>query len=465
MTLEFEGALLKYLFQDKAAGKYKEYLDMSVFEVPTFRLVYDLWYKYVTKYKNIPPKANFLEYVDRAVKHAKGAVTHEVYSEMLNVIAVAYSPEAQEYEFTRDMIVEFARKKETKNLFISKADKLKNATVEELDEIYNQMRRIVNIGAETTEEDKNRGGFLFRDGDKHSNDVMIEGHPTYLHGVNKVTAARGFYSPQLILLMGGPKAFKTGTILSILIEYARMGKKVFIADAENGLDDIRSRIKQGLLECERHEVGTYRTELKSIFKKLRMFGGDIVTNFYPAYISTLDHVDAELERLAVEEEWIPDIIFYDYLQLFGSSNKKIFDRQKQIQDVYHHAIRLNNKWGTFAFTAIKVKQGAVNKLVLKPSDIGEDFAQAYNCHATFALCRTEDEEREGNGRIVPVLQRAGTAYKYGASTTCCVKIEAEKQTITELDADAYMAILEEEYSKKPASTRKKYIPPSSLRDE
>ena len=466
MTIEFQNCLLKFLFQDKDAKKYKDYLDQSVFDVPVWQLIFGLWKEYVNKYNNIPSKSSFIEYTDRAAKCSKGAVTAEVYTELLNTIAVVYTPNGNEYEFTKDVIIEYARRKGVRNLFSSKADKIKLATVEDLDNIYTELRRIVSIGAEAKDEDKNRGGFLFRDGNSQVQNNLSDGHPTFLHGLNRMTAARGFYSPQLILLMGGPKAFKTGLILSILIEYARSGLNVFIADAENGVNSIRTRIKQNLLECERHEVSQYGADLKNILKRIKSYGGDIVPHFFPAYISTLDHVDAELERLAIKEEWVPNIIFYDYLQLFSSSNKKILNKQDQIQDVYHHAIRLNNKWNTFAFTAIKVKREAVSKLVLKADDIGVDFGQAYNCHATFALCRTELESQEGNARIVPVLQREGTVHKYNSSTTCAIRINEATQTVTELDAEAYMLVLEDEYkSKNKLTTRRRVIATDKLTDE
>lgn len=468
MTLAFQEELLKYLFQNKEARHVKNDLDQEVFSVPTFKLVYGLWQEYVKRYNSIPTKTSFREYTDRAVKRSKGAVSAEVYTDMLNVTAVAYTPSDGAEEFTRDIIVTYARRMGMRNLFTNNAERLRSATNEDIDNMFAEARRVVGIGGDITADDKNRGGFLFRDGGKKGGTSLSAGHPTFLDSLNRMTGARGFYSPQLILLMGGPKAFKTGMILSILIEYAKAGLNIFIADAENGVSSIETRIKQGLLECERHEVGGYRKELAFILSKLKLYGGDILVHHFPAYVSTLDHVDAELERLATEEQWVPNIIFYDYLQLFASSNKKIINKQDQIQDVYHHAKRMNNKWNTFAFTAIKIKREAVSKVVLKADDIGVDFGQAYNCDATFALCRTEDEVKEGNARIVPVLQREGTAYRFGASTTCAVQITEATQTVREhKDCDLYMEMLmEAQQSKgKPANGKRKFIPPASLRDE
>lgn len=466
MIAEFQDSLLKYLFQDKAAKKYKDYLDKSVFDIPTMQIVFDFWQDYVTKYNSIPPKANFLEYVDRLVKRSKGAVTHEVYNEILNTIAGVYAASTDEYDFTREIIIDFAKKKGMRNLFTSNADKIKNATAADLDNMYNQMRHIVQIGSDSEEIEKNRGGFLFRDGGRYNGSAVSYGHPTFLQGLNRMTAAGGFYSPQHILFMGGPKAFKTGLLICLLIEYARSGLNVFVADAENGLNSYRTRIKQGLLECERHEVSSYTQELIVMLKRIKKFGGDIFTHFFPSG-STLDDVDTELTRLAVEENWTPNLIVYDPLYLFAPVNKKIYEARLKIQEVNRHAVRLNNKYGTFSFTATKVKADAVNKLVLKKNDLGEDFTQNYDAHAIFALCRTESEEANGYGRIVPVSQREGIGYRPGPLGTCAIKIDDLRNTVTELDSEAYLATLEDEYAARQpkGNNRRKYIPTDKLKDE
>jgi hypothetical protein len=467
MTAEFQEKLLKFLFQIKESKNYWKELDQNIFDDPFYKVVYSLWYDYVGKYQVIPSKANFLQYTEIYLTKQKAYATKEVYDAIRKVISIAYSATDDDIDFTRDQIIMYARKKGMRDLFTNKAGKIKDATFEELDGIYTEMRRIIGIGSNSADVDRNRGGFMFRDADTQLHDTMIIGHPTFLDSLNKMTAARGFYSPQLLLLLGGPKAFKTGVMLTLMIHYAKSGLNVFVADAENGAASIKTRIKQALLECERHELGKYKAELKYILNKLKLYGGDIVVHHFPGKISTLDDVDTELTRLREDEGWTPHVIMYDYLQLFASTNKRLNNKQDQLQDVYHHAKRINTKFNCFAWTAAKVRRDAVNKLVIKTDDFGEDFGQAYNCDATYALCRTETEQANGYGRLVPVLQREGTAYKFGASTTCALKINEATQSVTELDAEAYMATLEDEYKNNKARPghQRKYIPPNKLKDE
>ena len=161
----------------------------------------------------------------------------------------------------------------------------------------------------------------------------------------------------------------------------------------------------------------------------KVMGGDLQIGFFPAGKAKLDDVDLELEYYRDEFNWVPDVIVYDYLDLFqGPDPRK--DKRIQIQDNYHAAIALNVKWGMWAMTVSTVNRGAVDKAVINMKDFGEDFAKAYNCHAAFAICRTPEEMEFGTARIIPVVQREGVPY--AGKNTCTIQIQAELQNIYEV---------------------------------
>lgn len=202
---------------------------------------------------------------------------------------------------------------------------------------------------------------------------------------------------------------------------------------ENGIRPMQNRFYQSVMECTRDELRGFKQDgkLTDMMKRFAGMGGDFRIGYFPAHVATLDDVDAELEYLKDEENWVPDMIVYDYLGLFKSSDRKVTEKRLILQDVYHHAIRLNVKWGTFAINIATVGKNAVNKAVITMKDFGEDFAQAYNCHAAFAICRTEEEMEEGVARIIPVAQRDGVPYR--GSNTCMIEINEDIMQIEEIE--------------------------------
>lgn len=260
---------------------------------------------------------------------------------------------------------------------------------------------------------------------------MPVGEPCFLEGLNNLTEAKGFYSPQLIVFLGGPKSFKTGLLLKTALEYAKTGYKVFYADFENGEKMLISRIQQALLECTRTELRepTNRKILENMFTGLRRFGGDIRFKTFRAKHDTLNQVDEELDRLYSQSDWKPDIIFYDYLDIAASAAKK--ELREAIQFNYHHAVALNKKYDCFAFTVSKIKQSAVSKPVIGITDFAEDFEKAYNCHAAFGICRTDNDMERGTARIIPIAQRDGQPYK--SHLGVWIELDEERMIINEMD--------------------------------
>jgi hypothetical protein len=432
MTPEFQQELIQFLAQAKAGKKYIKILDSAIFEKPEMQLVFDIFSKYVEEYGGVPSLASSLEYFRLEAKKSK--VKPEAAAVIEKAIRRAYTPLTENTGLIREEILNYSKRAETKQLFLNNIEAVKEGDEDFFQKLYKKMGKIALRTEDSLDEDKNRGGLLLADRADHKFD-RVEGCPTFLKGLNKLTAAKGFYSPQLIVLMGAPKAFKTGLMLKIAMEYVRDGYKVYYADTENSVNAIRTRARQSILECTRAELMQDENAklAEDMMRQYGVMGGELVIDYFPANKSSLGDVEVNLEYYRDERAFVPDIIFYDYLDNFVPEDITIQKKDKrfQIQDIYHHSIRINHKWDTFAFTVSTVNRDAVNKAVINMKHFGEDFAKAYNCHAAFALCRTPDEVELGMGRLVPVAQRDGEAFT--GSNACYLEIDEARMFIAEKD--------------------------------
>jgi len=259
-----------------------------------------------------------------------------------------------------------------------------------------------------------------------------------------MTAAGGFYPPQLIIFMGAPKSFKTGTLLSVAIELVRDGKKVYYVDAENGQRSIYNRFRQGVLDCELRDVDSPENVAlyDQMISRWKTMGGDFAFNFYPGHSFCADDVEADLDTLKDEHGWEPDVICWDYPDIQLPNDKdKAKDKRIGIQHVYFDIIRVNERRSTFSIALSQVGKAAVNKVIIDMKDFAEDFGKAANAHAAFAICRTETEMRRGLARIVPVVQREGV--QYNGSNMCMVRINEARMQVVELSPEEAKAELEE----------------------
>lgn len=430
MTLDFQKQLLQYLVQIREGRKFVGLLTSDVFDLPQHQVLLEALSNYIEKYGIQPSKPNFTEYIDRELTKS-GDFPEDVYSSIEKELKFIYTPFKADTEMIKDVLVEEIQRKLTKALLVEAASKVKTGDSEYFDTLMYQMSKIVNLAKELEDEVHEKGSFLVEDYTGHLGTV-VDGHATFIKGVNAMTAAKGFHSPQLVIFMGAPKSFKTGTLLNIALEYARDGYKVFYVDNENGLRSLRARFYQALLETTRDKLNEKdeKVILKQIMKKFKVMKGDVFMEYFPAYASTTQDVENHLDKLKDENGWEPDIICWDYPDLLMPVDKTVKEKRLQIQHVYHDIIRLNNKRSVFSIGLSQVSKLAVNAEVIDMTHFAEDFGKAMNCHAAFALCATEVEQAAGIRRILPVVQREGV--QYNKKNYAIIKIDAPTMNIKEL---------------------------------
>lgn len=433
MNLEFQINLLKYFAQVKESRQYIEDVDSNLFDLDEHKFIFSALIKYTKKFRYVPSKINFQHYLNTLKTPLN--ISENMIQTLTLLIDMMYEPLLDDTEIYRITIVEFVQKKKTK-LFIDKnMDKIQEADSQFFKQMSREFHDIASLsGFDDESINKSDGSFLLKDYSEISIDNK-DVTPVYLKLMNRMTADRGFFQPQLIIIMGGPKGFKTGTILNIIKNFVMMGRKVFFADFENGTKSILNRTYQSILECTKEDLymGVYKEELQKIILGWARMGGDLRVEHFPAHISTLDDVDNKLDELWEEYQWKPDIIVYDYLDLAGCADRSIKDLRLKIQYNYHHAIRINNKRRVFSITPSQISKEGVKKMnkdrYIDMKDFAEDFAKAMNCHAAFAMCRSEEDIEKSMGYIIPVVQREGLKYKYGIQ--CPVYIDESRQVMYE----------------------------------
>ncbi len=243
MRIEFQEDILRFLVQVKEGRKFIPIIDESTFDIAEYQIVYDLILRYTEKYNVVPKKSSLLQFFDK--QSSKVKINKEVYNEIDKGIRMCYDPFQGDSAQIRESLIEHAQYKKAKKMIQEYGPKLKDG-VEVFKKMEREMLQITKMGEDFEAVDQVRGGFVLKD---HGKDrfSLTHGEPTYLKSLNSMTAAKGFYSPQLIIFMGGPKSFKTGAIINIACELMRDGLNGYYVDMENGKRSIRTRIKQQMM--------------------------------------------------------------------------------------------------------------------------------------------------------------------------------------------------------------------------
>ena len=431
MTQQFQLGLLCYLVQSRHGEEYIEKINEEVFGPIEFKLTLQVLKRYYKLHGQMPGELDATEYLELEIENTRDLPekTAQALREVFEDIYVLLDP--RDSKHIEDQLIVSIQDKQIENLGTQFAKgEISSA------EFINKLGPVASLALPGEDDIFKESGFIVADRAKHA-DEQIQGTPTFLHDLNKLTAAKGFYSPQLVVFMSGPKHFKTGVILSIAKGLAGDGQKVYIADIENGARALRNRIKMAILNCEYHELYDGTISDQDIEDALELFGfymgGDIFVDNYPAYSKTVQDVENRLAYLKEQYGFVPDVIVWDPLDKYLPINKDDQKRDGRIQSqkVYHDAINLNKKLGCWAITPSQVNRKAISKKTLSMTDIAEDFGRVMIAHAIFAICSTDEELEQGVRRIIQVAQREGVGYL--GKNQCIVKVDEKTMQVTEAE--------------------------------
>lgn len=415
LNSDFEHMILSWIVQTNNKDILTK-LKKGYFHDPEHKKLYDVLTKHVKTYNNIP---NF------------------------SILADYYPDDSDWSELCHDLVLPVDDQKyiETKIDQHIKQESLKELLTRYLPDIKDGKDRfpqlltgLEEISAMSSTADNFEGVFL--------EDSVIDlqaavGHPTFIDSLNAMTSAGGFYSPQLVIFLGGPKSFKTGLLINLAVEYAYDGMRVFYADFENGIAEMQVRQQQCVLKCTEEDLDSKAMRKKWMTERKVMAanGGSLYIRSFIARKDTMRTVESEIDRLIKQKKWKPDVIVIDYLDIVGSANvSKDMQRRLSIQDNYLTAVSLNKKYGAFTFSISKVKQSAYDKKDFSISDFGEDAEKVYNAHAAFAFMRDEDDHKFHRARIAPLVQRRGKSY---GKDDCWLGIDETRQLIWEEEPDLF----------------------------
>jgi len=405
MNLDFQTNILAYLAQNKRGQQFIADLDSKLFELVEDQTIFGLISRYSKKYNTNPSRTNLLEFFNTFVKE-KDLNPTDIKLIKSTVSKIYTRDLGDDIGLIEDKIRVFAQYSRTNLIFDKYAGKLKEGS-----HIYQQMHaeltRVVNIGKNELA-DNSKGGFLLAEHSRAEN-VIANAIPSQYSNFNRTLSTRGLVSPMILVFMAPPKGFKTGTLINFALGFMRDGYNVYVADFENGVTRYKNRLHQAMLGATIEELtsGELDEDLKNLANSYKALGGDMVNDFYSPKKHDLNDIDARLEQLWQDFGWKPNIIMYDYLDLAMPIDKSIKDRRLQIQEVFHDARALNNKWGTSAITPSHVNRKGSKKEEFDPEDIGEDFGKVGNADGIYALARNASDIANGYIRMQTVAMRDG----------------------------------------------------------
>lgn len=348
---------------------------------------------------------------------------------------------------------------------------LKNTTEEwgKQRSIYNAMMRGVNIfqGNVDKKDKADMGmipsllsealGFCFdsRVGTDFHDDIAIRwdyytnpAHkiPFKIDIFNEVTCG-GIPRKTLNVIAAGVHAGKSMSLISLATDYMRLGYNVLYISLEMSEQEVFKRVDANLLNVEMkhiHSLGREVFESRVASLKARTQGRLKVKEYGPSSANII-HFRHLLNELSTKQDFVPDVIMIDYLQITAAASVKKGDNTNSYFKVVSEEIRaFARESNVLLWTAAQFNRKGMSDKDAEMTDIADSKAIADTSDTMWNLTRTEELDSLGQLLIKQLKNRfeemtARNRFVVGIDTRRQMMYEVDQPPIEELNPSKHTA--------------------------
>lgn len=385
--MSIENTILSNLiYNEDYARRVIVFLKNDYFQSNTDKIVFDEIQKFYAKYNNVPTK----EALDLAIDSREDLSSAD-YEESSMMVKMLEKEESNE-EWLIDETEKFCKDKAVYNAIMESINIIdgddKQQSEGSIPELLSTALAVsfdTHIGHDFLDNAEERFEFYQRKEERIPFDI------DYL---NKITKG-GIPRKTLNILMAGTGVGKTIGMCHMAASNLTLGKNVLYITAEMAEERIAERIDANLMDVEVDSLKDltferYSKKIENIQSKTK---GKLIVKEYPTSTAHAGHFRHLLKELALKKNFVPDIIYIDYLNICAS--QRLSGAQNVNSYTYVKAIAEELRGLAVEFNVPIWSATQVNRTGFSSSDMGlEDTSESFGLPATadlfLALIQTEE---------------------------------------------------------------------------
>jgi len=218
--------------------------------------------------------------------------------------------------------------------------------------------------------------------------------PFDLELLNKITNG-GLVKKSITVLLAGTGVGKSLFMCHMAAHNLMMGKNVLYITMEMSEERIAERIDANLMNIPINQIkelsqDSYGAKIKRIAKKTQ---GKLIIKEYPTGSAHSGHFRHLINELKTKKNFVPDIIYIDYLNLCSSfrakSNNNI-NSYTMVKMITEELRGLAIEFNLPVVTATQVNRGGMGSSDIELTDVSESVGITHTADLMFALISTEE---------------------------------------------------------------------------
>lgn len=395
--------LSNLISNDEYSRKVLSFLQSEYFSEFKHKTIYNLISEYVEKY-NKRPTIDSLKIELQKVEN----INENNYYDVLEYIAEIDKEPEKNLVWLLERTEEFGNDQAVHNAFLASLSILDGSDKKHdkgmipklvLDALSVSLDN--SVGHDYLEDAEERYDFL------HSKEEKV---PFDLQQLNIITKG-GVSKKTLNLLMAGINVGKSLAMCHMAAANLVAGFNVLYITLEMAKERISERIDMNLLNATTDELflmskAEYLSKIKGLKSKIL---GKLVVEEYAPTTASASHFRSLLNELKIKKQFVPDIIYIDYLNICASARVKIgtnVNSYSYLKAVSEELRGLGFEFDVPVISAIQLNRTGFNSQDLSMTDVAESFA--ISAAADFIIALSVDEELEKLHQIM--IKQIKTRY-------------------------------------------------------
>ena len=384
--------------------------------------------KFVSKYNKIPTLESFKIEIDES-----GKLSEENYRQGMELLPNIFTPESENLDWLIERTEKWCQDRSVYNAVMESISIIdgKHATLKKnaIPDVLSKALGVsfdTNIGHDYLEQVDERYDFY------HEQEERI---PFDLDNFNKITKG-GLPNKTLNIALAGTGVGKSLFMCHCASNILSQGRNVLYITMEMAEERIAERIDANLLnipidQIENLSKDMFKDKVSQINAKTE---GKLIIKEYPTGQANTSHFRALLNELKLKKNFVPEIIFIDYLNICASSRMKMIGGAVNYYS-YIKSIAEEMRGLAVEFNVPIMSATQTNRQGFSSDDPGlEDTSESFGLPATadlmFALISNDELNSMGKILVKQLKNRYNDPTKYNRFT---LKVDRSKMKLEDDD--------------------------------
>ena len=372
------------------------------FEFPSHSKIFEKVRGHYEKYGKLPTDDFIVQDIKPSLTARESASDYE---DELSYINNVDTSTVGNTDYMLDLVENFAKKEAMKAAIADSISLIKENRMDEVEALVKKallINRDVDTGQDYFADVMGRWDRIF-------NKKQEEKYKTFLPSINK-SLEGGLGSKELAMVVAPPGVGKSLFLVNQGVHSMIEGRKVLYISLEMSEDKIAQRFDSIMTLMPQFKLKDPANQL-TVKERLDMFkkefpGSELVIKEFPTGQASINTIRNLLVQLKNYDEFEPDLLIVDYLELLRPSREIQQEYQAQ-QKIAEELRGVAMEYNFLTWTATQTnRQGRMVKIITD-AELGDSYGKIRTCDFAMSLNQSEEEFDEGRMRAYVIKSRNG----------------------------------------------------------